>query len=205
MVLILNQEVPLQPRVLQEYMVLIKTDSTPFKDSTIGTFLKHKALDIYCKWKNGLLVIDQELHLMACGLSFILNLTNTALAMEFLECTKEELEKISKSLIKNEGCKTYKLPELFDQSYDIAVSLIDRENGCDKAISYISKVKTNCAETKKLLEALLEIIKVIDDNAFLLDVNNIARVTEYDFITQIWPPVFKALVRIHRVLRLKIG
>lgn len=122
---------------------MTETDGIPFKGLAFGTIMKHKTLDIYCKWKNDLPVTDQELHCMACGLSSILNLTNTALAIQFLDCTREELEKISRSLIKNEECKIYQLPELVNQSYDIAVSVIDREHDCEKTITYISKVKTN--------------------------------------------------------------
>ncbi|ORX53136.1 hypothetical protein DM01DRAFT_9035 [Hesseltinella vesiculosa] len=184
---------------------MTEADGVAFKGSTIGTIIKQKALDIFCKWINDMPVLNQEQHWMACGLSSIWDLTNTDLAMEFLDCTRDELEQVSRPIVDKQRRKQYQLPTLVEQTYDIVVSLIDKEHNVKKAASYIQQIKTRCSDTERLLETLATLIKIIDTNIFLLDPDNTTRVTEYDFITQIWAPILKSLIDIHGVLRMKIG
>jgi hypothetical protein len=125
--------------------------------------------------------------------------------MEFLDCNKDELEQVSRPLIDKQSRKLYQLPTLVDQTYDIVVSLIEKEHSSKKAISYVQQIKTRCSDSQQLLAALANMIKIIDTNEFLLDPSNTARVTEYDFITQVWAPILKSLIDIHGVLRMKIG
>lgn len=188
-----------------EYMTMTEADGVAFKDSTLGTIIKQKAISIYCKWKNDMPLSDQELHWMACGLSSILDLTKTDLTMEFLDCTKDELEQVPSPLVDKRSRKQYHLPALVNQTYDIVVSLIEKEHNVKKAILYIQQIKTSCLDTERLLAALVTLIKIVDTNAFLLNPDNSARVTEYDFITQVWAPILKSLIDIHGVLRMKIG
>ncbi|CAO0791967.1 unnamed protein product [Mucor circinelloides] len=96
-------------------------------------------------------VSDQELHWMACGLSSIWDLTNTDLTMKFLDCTRDELEQVSRPLIDKQKRKQYQLPALVDQTYGIIVSLIEKEHNPKKAISYIQQIKTRCLDTKHIL------------------------------------------------------
>ncbi|KAI9016374.1 hypothetical protein CLU79DRAFT_805346 [Phycomyces nitens] len=169
-----------------EYMTMTEADGVAFKDSNLGTIIKQKTISIYCKWKNDMPLSAQKLHRMACGLSSILDLTKTDSTMGFLDCTKDELEQVK-----------YHLPALVNQTYDIVVSLIEKEHNVMKAIF--------CLDTERLLAALVTLIKIIDTNAFLLNPDNSVRVTEYDFITQVWAPIFKSLIDIHGVLCMKIG
>ncbi|SAL95176.1 hypothetical protein [Absidia glauca] len=169
-----------------EYMTMTEADGIIFRNSTIGTIIKQKALGIFSNWKNDLPVSDQEQHWMACALSSIWDLTNKDSAMEFLECNKDELEQVSRPLIDKQSRKLYQLPTLVDQTYDIVVSLIEKEHSSKKALSYVQQIKTRCSDSQQLLAALANMIKIIDTNEFLLDPSNTARVTEYDFITQVW-------------------
>lgn len=92
-----------------------------------------------------------------------------------------------------------------DQTYDIVVSLIEKEHNSRKATSYIQQIKTSCLNTERLLTELTNLIKIIGTNVFLLNPDNTACVTEYDFVMQIWAPILKSLTDIHGVLRMKIG
>lgn len=91
------------------------------------------------------------------------------------------------------------------QTYNIVVSLIEKEHNSKKATSYIQQIKTHCFDTERLLVVLAELIRIIDTNVFLLDPGNTTRVTEYDFILQIWAPILKSLNNIHGVLHMKTG
>ena len=197
-----------QQHVLEEcveYMTMTEADGVAFQDSTIGTIVKQKAIGIFYKWKNDMPVSDQELHWMACGLSSIWDLTNTDLAMKFLDCTRDELEQVSRPLVDKQKRKQYQLPTLVDQTYDIVVSLIEKEHNSKKAASYIQQIKARCVDTERLLAALANLIKIIDTNVFLLDPDNTVRVAEYDFVMQVWAPILKSLIDIHGVLRMEIG
>ncbi|KAI7853960.1 hypothetical protein BDC45DRAFT_557467 [Circinella umbellata] len=108
-------------------------------------------------------------------------------------------------LLDKQSRKQYHLPALVNQTYDIVVSLIEKEHNVKKAILYIQQVKTSCLDTERLLAALVTLIKIVDTNAFLLNPYNSACVTEYDFITQVWVFILKSLIEIHGVLRMKIG
>lgn len=77
-----------QQGVLEEcakYMTMTEADGVAFKDSVLGTIIKQKAISIYCKWKDDMLLSDQELHWMACELSSILDLTKNRLDYGTLE------------------------------------------------------------------------------------------------------------------------
>ncbi|KAI9496228.1 hypothetical protein BDB00DRAFT_758717, partial [Zychaea mexicana] len=101
--------------------------------------------------------------------------------------------------------KQYQLPTLVDQTHDIVMSLTEKEHNSKKATSYIHQIKTRCPDTERLLAALAKFINIIETNVFLLDPDNTARVTEYDFVMQVWAPILKSLIDIHGVLRMKIG
>ncbi|CAO3637561.1 unnamed protein product [Mucor fragilis] len=60
------------------------------------------------------------------------------------------------------------------QTYDIVVSLIEKEHNVKKAILYIQQIKTSCFDTERLLAALATLIKIVDTNAFLLNPDNSA-------------------------------
>ncbi|CAO3688521.1 unnamed protein product [Rhizopus stolonifer] len=160
------------------------------------------AMSIFYKWKNDMPVLDQKLHWMACGLSSIWDLTNTDLAMKFLDCTRDELEQVSRPLIDKQRRKQYQLPTLVDQMYDIIVSLIEKKYNSKKATSYIQQIKTCCLDTERLLAALANLIKIIDTDVFLLNPNNTTCVTEYDFVMQVWASILKSLIGIHGVLHM---
>lgn len=91
------------------------------------------------------------------------------------------------------------------QTYNIVVSLIEKEHNSKKATSYIQQIKARCLDTERLLTALANLIKIINTNVFLLDPDNTACATEYDFVMQVWAPILKSLIDIHGVLRMKIG
>ncbi|CAO0795394.1 unnamed protein product [Mucor circinelloides] len=77
-----------QQGVLEEcakYMTMTEADGVAFKDSILGTIIKQKAISIYCKWKDDVLLSDQELHWMAYELSSILDLTKNRLDYGTLE------------------------------------------------------------------------------------------------------------------------
>ncbi|CAO3669523.1 unnamed protein product [Rhizopus stolonifer] len=67
-----------------EYMIMTEADGVAFKDSTIGTIVKQKVIDIFYKWKNDMPVSDQELVTLeldsrwTCGCCLIRTKTNTA-------------------------------------------------------------------------------------------------------------------------------
>ncbi|KAI8393533.1 uncharacterized protein BYT42DRAFT_551376 [Radiomyces spectabilis] len=91
------------------------------------------------------------------------------------------------------------------QTWDVVGALIARTNDTDKAKEYIQKVKTKTNEEKKLLDVITVVLQIIESNQFLLDPSHIDRVTEYDFIVQVWTPLVEAVINIHGLLRLKIG
>ncbi|OAC99201.1 hypothetical protein MUCCIDRAFT_114383 [Mucor lusitanicus CBS 277.49] len=120
---------------------------------------------------------------------------------------KDELEQVSSPLVDKQSRKQYHLPALVNQTYGIVVSLIKKEHNVKKAIVRCINMTgiQSCLDTERLLAALVTLIKIVDTNAFLLNPDNSARVTEQNFITQVWASILKSLSDIHGVLRMKIG
>ncbi|KAG1050513.1 hypothetical protein G6F43_007220 [Rhizopus delemar] len=191
--------------LISKFLTMEEADEVYINESSVGTKIKHKALKIFRRWKDGELVTDQQLHWMACGLPSIWDLASIKLAQEFLECSHKDLEHLTRPFITKYKCTQYQTPAIFDQTFDIVASIIDKENNTRKAIEYIQNVKTRCTETQKLLQVIIVIVNIIESNCFLLKPDNIDRVTEYDFITQVWAPLLKSLVDTHGILRMKIG
>ncbi|KAG1438870.1 hypothetical protein G6F56_012492 [Rhizopus delemar] len=162
--------------------MLEEHDAFYFQDSTLGTRIKRAALHIFKSWKNGMELTDMQRYWMKCGLSSILDLVNP----------KHRITHPS-------------LPDIFDQTYDVVAALLEKHNDIEKAINYIRLVKTSSTETKKKLNVISTVIHILESNAFLLNPDNLHRVTEYDFITQIWSPLLKSIIDVHGILRLKIG
>ncbi|ORX58035.1 hypothetical protein DM01DRAFT_1372122 [Hesseltinella vesiculosa] len=191
--------------LIDDYLTMEEADAVYINEQSVGTKIKHNALKIFRRWKDGELVTDQQLHWMACGLSSIWDLTNVKLAQEFLECSFEDMEHLTRPFITKYKCTQYQPPATFDQTLAIAASIIDKENNARKAIEYVQNVKTRFIETQKLLQVITVIVHIIESNRFLLDQDNIDRVTEYDFITQVWASLLKSLLDIHGILRMKVG
>ncbi|KAG0178421.1 hypothetical protein DFQ28_003816, partial [Apophysomyces sp. BC1034] len=164
--------------LLSKYLTMEETDRVYINESSVGTKIKHKALKIFRRWKDGELITDQQLHWMACGLSSIWDLTNSKLAQEFLECSDKDMEHLTRPFITKYKCIQYQPPAIFDQTFDIVASIIDKENDTRKAIEYVQNIKTRCAETEKLLQVIPVIVHIIESNRFLLKPDNIDRVTD---------------------------
>ncbi|ORX42587.1 hypothetical protein DM01DRAFT_1411796 [Hesseltinella vesiculosa] len=187
------------------YTTSATADGIPFQGSTLGTAIKRKALNIFQQWSGGKVIDNDQLHWMKCGLSSIVDLVDEESTKKFLGCTDSEWTAVVHPLVTKCLLVAAPLPAVVAQTWDVVDGIIARTNHTDKAKEYIAKVKTNTVEEKKLLNVISVVLHVIDSNQFLLDPTNVDRVTEYDFIVQVWTPLLKSIVDIHGLLRLKIG
>ncbi|CEP12143.1 hypothetical protein [Parasitella parasitica] len=132
-----------------------------------------------------------------------LGLEQHRISHEILEYSRDDLSRVSCPLIDRQRRPLYRLRSVVDQTFKIFIALIEKDHNATKAKAYKEQVKAQCQETEGLLEASSTIIKVIDKNAFLLSLDNMDRLTECDFITQVWASLLKSYVYINGVLRMK--
>ncbi|ORX48586.1 hypothetical protein DM01DRAFT_1291988 [Hesseltinella vesiculosa] len=193
--------------LISMYLGKQEVDGLHLQGTTVGTAIKHKALRIFKTWKaNDLPVTNDQIHWMKCGLSSILDLVNVASTEEFLDCYENE----HWVLIKDDLAARYRvmespMNELFNQTWDVVASLLARTNDASIAKLYVTQVKAQNRETRKLLDLITVVISIVDGNSFLLEPANIDRVTEFDFLLQVWGPCLKAICDVHSVLRMKAG
>ncbi|KAF7720596.1 hypothetical protein EC973_007227 [Apophysomyces ossiformis] len=153
---------------------------TKTEPDSLATKIKHEAFKLYKSYTHGKELSSNELHWMKC-----------------------------ESIVNKFNAKYVVLPKpltsSMNRTWDTVVALVEQTNGVAKSKQYLKQIATNDRETERMIDVIHLILDTFDKNEFILNEDNIEKVTESDFVVNVWGPLLKAIADVHGVIRMKSG
>ncbi|KAG0180821.1 hypothetical protein DFQ28_009079 [Apophysomyces sp. BC1034] len=136
---------------------------------------------------------------MKCGVSSILNLVDYESVKQLLAYDDQEWNDIVQKFDKKYAVAPVDLNPAIETAWDTVVALVNHTNSTTKTKKYLNNLTTNDLEDFTFSNGL----DIVAKNSFLWNEDNTSKVTESDFLMNVWCPLIKFFVAIHSVLRMK--
>ncbi|KAI7902121.1 uncharacterized protein BX663DRAFT_511811 [Cokeromyces recurvatus] len=164
--------------------------------------------EIHEKYKQGKSLTGDELKAMKCGLSCVLDLSETK--ENITRCLFEP--EVWSRIVNNNKKFIMKVPKLeksLKEKWEAITALVMSENQISNAEKYISLLRSKSdvsAENQHVLDFFSNILYLVDANQFISEPLNHTKVSERDFAYQICLPLLKKLFHINNdSVRIKVG
>lgn len=145
---------------------------------------------------------------MSTGLFSVVDLVDSKTTGESIGCTGKEWENIVNLYNSKYQMKPVTLHRKILETWDIILGLCQKYNNTDHALKYLKTIcSTNLSsDIKKIIYVLELVLITLDRNSFILNQANNDRVTEYDYLVQIWAPLLTSITNMdNNIIRLKVG
>lgn len=209
-----------RPNNMQESDNDIVSTSTSSKTSNVDTanvgltysklkqVIYDKAKSTHQDYVNGVNISADDRKMMACGSSLILDLVdnqNVILQSLFDDTTWAKLKSHFRSRLRIEAPI---LPKEMMDKWTYMEGLLTKYNDYQAAQKYLALVFSKDSTSKyqqKYIKLYMSILDCIENNPLLMN-HDTKKVSEVDYLTGIWVPVFKALFAINNnLIRIKTG